>query len=256
MTVATRTITTLAANWTQATLTAAINTAMVNAGFTTSPGYAVSTTQYLSYSFSSGSGANNGTAYRIQITSAFAVSHQLFSTLNTGTNTGTNGSGEQSATTFVSSQQITFHALNAFPEYRAVLMVQGSLSILLGVFNPTNRVDVWSLESWNHAFIWSALTSLFATSNNPFSNTAFTPKLVGDSNIASPASAFNASTVKVALDIATNSNQGIWTQFSSDIGVAPTASRVRGDTFTPVGSTDIYLVIGLSNGGLVLKVNS
>lgn len=255
MTVAARTITTLAANWTQATLTSAISTALANAGFTGITQYAINTTNFLAMAFSSGSGVNATTQYRVQITSAFAVSHQLFSTLNTGTNTGTNGSGEQSATTFVSSQPITFHALNAFPEYRAVLMVQGSLVVLLGVFNPANRVDIWSLDSWNHGFIWSALTSLFATSNNPFSNTAFTPKLVGDSNIASPASAFNASTVKVALDIATNSNQGIWTQFSSDIGVAPTANRVRGDTFTPVGSTDIYLVVGLSNGGLVLRVN-
>jgi hypothetical protein len=256
MTVAVRTITTLAANWTQASLTTAISAALANAGFTGITQYAVSTTNFLAMAFSSGSGVNSTTQYRIQITSAFAVSHQLFSTLNTGTNAGTNGSGEQSSTTFLSSQQITFHSLNAFPEYRAVLMVQGNLVILLGVFNPTNRVDVWTLESWNHAFIWSGLTSLFSTSNNPFSNTAFTPKLVGDSNIASASTAFGASTVKVALDIATNSNQGIWTQFSSDVGVAPTANRVRGDTFTPVGSTDIYLVTGVSNGGLVLRVVS
>lgn len=256
MTVATRIITQLAANWTQATLATAISNALTNAGFTGITQYSVSTTIFLATAFSSGTGTNATTQYRVQITSGFAVSHQIFSTLNTGTNSGTNGSGEQSATTFVSSQPITFHALNAAPEYRAVLMVQGSLVLLLGVFNPTNKADDWSLDSYNHAFIWSGLTSLFATSNNPFSNTAFTPKLVGDSNIASPATAFNKSTVKVGLDIATNSNQGIWTQFSNDIGVAPCASRSRGDTFTPANSSDIFLIVGLTNGGLVLKVNA
>ncbi|MBH8563766.1 hypothetical protein I8748_16470 [Nostoc sp. CENA67] len=256
MTVATRTITTLAANWTQSQLTTAINTAMVNAGFTSSTGYSVSGTNYLSYNFSSGSGVNNNTVYRIAVTTGLAVSHQLFSTLNTGTNVGTNGSGEQFSTIFVSSQPITFHALNAFPEYRAVLMVQGSVSMLLGVFNPTNKTDVWSLESWNHAFIASSFTAWVSTSNNPFSNTAYTPKPLGDGNLASPATAFNASTVDAGLRIYTNSNQGCWTQTSSDIAAAPTNSRSRGDTFTPVGTNDIYLVVGVGNGGLVLKVSS
>ena len=104
MTVATRTITTLAAGWTQGTLTTAMNTAMVNAGFTSATPYSVSGTNYLAYNFSSGSGVNSNTVYRIAITTGFAVSHQLFSTLNTGTNSGTNGSGEQFSTGFTSSQ--------------------------------------------------------------------------------------------------------------------------------------------------------
>ncbi|MBH8563771.1 hypothetical protein I8748_16495 [Nostoc sp. CENA67] len=254
MTVATRTITTLAAGWTQGTLTTAINTAMVNAGFSSATPYAVSGTNYLAYNFSSGSGANSSTVYRIAITTGFAVSHQLFSTLNTGTNSGTNGSGEQFSTAFTSSQAITFHALNAAPEYRAVLIVQGSVAVLLGVFSPANKTDVWSLESWNHAFIFSSFVSMVGTSLNPFSNTAYTPKPLGDSNLASPATSFNASTVKGGLDIYTNSNQGCWTQTSSDIAAAPTSGRSRGDTFT-VG-TDTYLVCALSNGGLVLKISS
>jgi hypothetical protein len=255
MTLATRTITTLAAGWTQGTLTTAINAAMVNAGFASATPYTVSTSNYLAYNFSSGSGANNNTVYRIQITTGLAVSHQLFSTLNTGTNSGTNGSGEQFSTGFTSSQPITFHALNAAPEYRAVLMVQGSVSIMLGVFNPQNKTDVWSLESWNHAFIFSSFTAMVSTSNNPFSNTAYTPKPLGDSNLSSPATAFNASTIDAGLRIYTNSNQGCWTQTSSDIAAAPTNSRSRGDTFTPVGTTDIYLICSIGNGGLVLKVN-
>jgi hypothetical protein len=256
MTVATRTITQLAAGWTQATLTTAINTALSNAGFTGITQYAVSGVNYLAMPFSSGTGANAITQYRVQITSAFAVSHQLFSALNTSTNAGTNGSGEQAATTFLASQPITFHALNAFPEYRGVLVVQGAVAMLLGVLNPQNRLDVWSLESWNHAFIFSSLGALASTSLNPFGNTAYTPKPLGDANLASPATAFNASTLDAGLRIYTNSNQGCWTQTSVDLAAAPTASRVRGDTFTPVGTTDIYLVAGVGNGGLVMRVTS
>lgn len=257
MTVATRTISSLAAGWTQGTLTTAINNAMVSAGFSSATPYTVSTSNYLAYNFSSGTGANNSTVYRVQVTTGFAVSHQLFSTLNTGTNSGTNGSGEQFSTAFTSSQAVTFHALNAFPEYRAVLMVQGSVSILLGVFNPTNKTDNWSLESWNHAFIFSSFTAMVSTSLNPFSNTAYTPKPLGDANLASPATAFNASTIKGGLDIYTNSNQGCWSQTSIDIAAAPTSSRSRGDTFSvPNGqTTDTYLVCALTNGGLVLKIN-
>ncbi|MDF2388829.1 hypothetical protein JMG10_45875 [Nostoc ellipsosporum NOK] len=256
MTVASRTISTLAAGWTQATLTSAISTALSNAGFTGITQYAVSGINYLAMAFSSGVGVNATTQYRVQITPAFAVSHQLFSTLNTGSNVGTNGSGEQASTTFLASQPITFHALNAFPEYRGVLMVQGAVAMLLGALNPQNKLDVWSLESWNHAFIFSSVSALVSTSLNPFGNTAYTPKPLGDSNLASPATAFNASTIDAGLRIYTNSNQGCWTQTSADLGAAPTASRVRGDTFTPTGTTDTYLVVGVGNGGLVVKVNS
>ncbi|BAZ50133.1 hypothetical protein NIES4103_27470 [Nostoc sp. NIES-4103] len=258
MTIASRIISSLAAGWTQGTLTTAITNAMVSAGFSSATPYSVSGTNYLAYNFSSGSGANASTVYRIAITTGFAVSHQLFSTLNTGTNSGTNGSGEQFSTAFTSSQLVTFHSLNASPEYRAVLMVQGGVAILLGVFNPTNKADVWSLESWNHAFIFSSFTALVSTSNNPFSNTAYTPKPLGDSNLASPATAFNASTIKGGLDVYTNSNQGCWTQTSGDIAAAPTSGRSRGDTFSvPNGqTTDTYLVCAVTNGGLVLKISS
>jgi hypothetical protein len=252
MTVATRTNSALAATITQASLTSAINQALLDSGFTQFSSYTLSGTNFLVYAFSSGTGVVSVTYYRVSVTSGLVVSHQLFSGWNTTTNSGTNGSGEVFSTTFVGSQIISFISLNAFPEYRKVLVIQGSVAMMLGCMNPQQRQTIWALDTWNHNFIWASFTALVSTTLNPFSNVNYTPRDINESNLASPSTAFNASTIDAGLKIFTNSLQGCWTQTSNDIACAPTTGRSRGDTFTANGFT--FLVCDIGSGRLLLRV--
>lgn len=258
MTVASRIITSLNAGFTQTQLRDAINAALLNAGLTAFSSFTSGTDQNLIYSFSSGSGTYATTYYRVRIQSNFTVSHQILSTWNTGTNSGTNSSSDTNTVTYSNQFNISFHALNALPEYAQVLIIQNSVTQVLGVMNPQLKSSVWDLNSWNHAFIANAtsLISWVSTTNNPFSNNNFTFGDVGNSLIASPSLVFNATAMGGGIRIMNNGGVSLWTQTSNDLAVAPCGNLPRGQTFTIAGDNKLWLPLCYTNGGLCVCVSS
>lgn len=257
MSIASRDILTLDAGFNLASLKATINNACILSGFTAIDEYAASNEENLIYEFSSGNEIRAKTYYRIRISSTFQISHLIASDWNLSANTPTNASNLSNATTFNNSFGITFHCLNALPEYSAILLVQNSITQVLGVFNFQGKSPAWNLDEYTHAFI--PASSNLATWNSstlvPFSSNSFTLDLAGSSLISAESVILQSISIPIVLRLYSSTN-GAYTQTSEHFGLAPTANRNRGLTFNPPSDSRLFLPLSYSNGGVVVQVNS
>ncbi|MCC5669881.1 hypothetical protein LC653_40275 [Nostoc sp. CHAB 5784] len=188
MAVATRTISSLSAPFTQAQLSTALQAAFVNAGFTSLfDSFTSGTDLVLVYAFVVDGAKTFGTTYlRVRITNTFIINQALYSTWNATTHTGGNSSTEVAYSTLVSTTSVTFNALNASGEVRLILATQGALFLPLGMIAPINRRSSWDLKDWNwgHIFISSTMLILRSSGLNQYSNAENDIALAGSTRLA------------------------------------------------------------------------
>ena len=153
MSIATITRTSYPSPTSQATFLSMIDTAMQVAGFTLFDSKNISTVENRIYSLAV-SNAAKGTVYlRMQLTTAMAMSARLSSLWNTSTNTATNEGTSGATSTFSLSSLATIFlvAINS-AELKGVLIVQNTISFLLGVVRPANLESWYDESQFNFAF--------------------------------------------------------------------------------------------------------
>jgi len=179
--VATLTQTIISPTLTVASVQAGFQTAMANAGFSS---YSVYSTYYQTFYYQYNSAATKGTAY---LNIAFTSSGQyiqpiLYDSWNNTTNTGTNPqyiTSSQWAMLNYNSTAITLTAIN-HPEFRGVVIVQGSYSSIIGILRPANIPTWWNENNYLYAFSANAYGNsnnakgfgeYYACGSNPFNTT-------------------------------------------------------------------------------------
>lgn len=244
---------------TQTALYDAIKAALIQAGLTFFSEYTASGTRHAILTDTAGSGTYSTVYYRFSVTSALVITHQLFTAWNTGTNTGSNGSGDVHSTTFVTGSDIAIVALNGgnnSTEFSLVALLQGSTFQLLGVLMPENSFDIWTLNRAPKACIsQTSIGSAWSLAGiNIFSNTNLTADPVGNSLLSAFCTEFNTYAPEKGIKLRTNTGQGCWLWTSSNFAVVPGNSIPRLSIFTEPGTAKNFMMLGTGNGALAVEV--
>lgn len=257
MAVATRTDSTLAANWTQTTLFDAIKAALINAGFPNPVSdFTSGTDKIATYAVILDNTKAFGTTFlRVRITNAFIVAIQLFATWNSATNTGTGNSLEITNTALVPTTGVNFIALNAGNEAKLIGVQQGAIFYTLGFLSPANRPAWWDLASFNYCFI--PTTNAFGvwrtTLQNPYANTEFDCNL-NNTRMGSANTITSRRDILQGVVMLTQSNTGVSGRTSDDLVSVAASGATRFDTLQIPGSTNQYLLLNPSAGGLAIRI--
>jgi hypothetical protein len=255
---ATRTISSLAATFTQAQLRDALITAFTNAGFSSpTQSFTSGSDLIVVFPFVVNAGNTYGTSYvRLRISSAFGIFQQMYATWNTGTSSGTGNSTEVSYGTLSSSVNITFNSLNGGSEYKLIALTQNTTFIPLGMIAPANLRSSWNLNSWTWGFIFTstAMTALRSTTINQYSNADFDIALAGNSRLASANSVDGERDILTGLILLSQANQGFSGKTSDELGIVAANGSTRYDTVTKSGTTEQYLIVGVGSGGLAVRI--
>lgn len=257
MAVATQTDSTLAANWTQATLFDAIKAAFINAGFPSPVSdFTGGTDRIATYAVILDNTKAFGTTFlRIRVTNTFIVAVQLFATWNSATNTGTGNSTEVTNTALVTTTGVNFIALNAGDEFKLIGVQQESIFYTLGFLSPANRPDWWNLESFNYCFI--PVNNAFAvwrsTLQNPYANTEFDSNL-NNTRMGTANAITNRRDILQGVVMLTQSNTGVSGRTSDDLVSVAASGATRFDTLQIPDSTNQYLLLNPIAGGLAIRI--
>lgn len=198
-----------------------------------------------------------GTTYlRVRVTTTFIIGQQLFSTWNTATDTGTNGSTEVTYPALVNNVQVNFTALNGLTEYKIVLLTQGTNSIVLGFFSPANKPVWWDLNAWNYAFIptVSTFASFRSTLLNPYNSTE-NDSILNNTRLGTANTQTNRRDLLPGIVFFTQTNQGISGRSSDDLVMVAAVGATRYDTVQIPNDTKQYLVLNPAAGGLAVRIS-
>jgi len=198
-----------------------------------------------------------GTAYlRIRVTTALVVAQQIYSGWTVSTHVGTNGSTEITYTALASNLQVNFVALNANPEYKLILVYQNTVYYPLGYCSPNNKPSWWDLNSFPYVFIPTGNTfSLFRTSAlNPYNTTEHDIALAGTSRLGSVNTISNRRDILQGLILLSQSNTGLSGRTSDDLVLFAGSSTSRFDVLQIPNSSNQYLILNPSSGGLAVRV--
>ncbi|MEH2145298.1 hypothetical protein [Nostoc sp.] len=258
MAIATRTITTLSANFTQAQLSAALQTAFTNAGFSSLfDSYTSGTDLILVYAFVADASKACGTTYlRVRISNTFIIYQQVYSAWNPSTHTGTNGSIEVGYSTLVNTTAGVFNSLNGTSESRLVLVTQGATFLPLGVIVPVTMRSSWDLNSWTNGYIFTGSTMLLLRSTlaNQYSNTENDIALAGSTRLGTANTIDNQRDVLTGLLLLNQGNTGFCGKTSDDIAVINGSGSTRYDILTKSGTSQQYLVVNPGSGGIAMRI--
>ncbi|MFN6484628.1 MULTISPECIES: hypothetical protein [unclassified Nostoc] len=263
----TRTITTLNAGFTQAQLSAALQTAFANAGFSSLfDSFTSGTDLCLVYAFTTDATKTYGITYiRIRITTGFVIYQQPYGSWNTSTHTGTGtGTGtEINYGTLVNTVNVIFNSLTNGNEARLVCVNQGSTFLLLGAITPSILRGSWDLNSYTASFIpnTNTLTSIIGTIFNQYYSISTSTSMINTLLGAGSALLAGANIVDLQRDILTgvpllnNTNGGFLGQLSSDFAICASNGSTRYDVIVPTGTSQQYLVIVPGSGGIAVRIN-
>lgn len=259
MAVATRTDSFLAPTITQQTLYDAVKQAMTNAGYPApTQEFTSGTDRVVVYAIVLDNTKTFGTTYlRVRVTTTFIIGQQLFSTWNTATSTGTNGSTEYTSTAFLSTAQLNFTALNGGTEYKLALLYQGALFYPLGYFAPVNKPAWWDLNAWNYCLhpVDNTFTTIRGVTVTPYAanNTNYDTNLnytrMGTANQQT-----NRRDILPGILIYNQANQGISGRTSDDLVMVAGSGATRFDTLQAPGDSKQYLLLNPASGGLAVRV--
>lgn len=258
MPVSTRTITTLAAPFTQAQLSTALQAAFLNAGFPALfDSFTSGTDLILVYAFVSDVSKTYGTTYlRVRVSNTFIIYQQLFATWNTATDTGTGSSTEVSYSTLLNSTNVVFTALNGTSESRLVMVTQGSTFIPLGMIVPSTMRGSWNLNSHTNGYIFTGNTmvAMRSSSLNQFTSVDNDIVLSGSTRLATANTTDNERDLLTGLILLNQGNTGFAGKTSDDIAVGSFSGSTRYDTILRSGTSQQYLVIVPSSGGIAVRI--
>ncbi|AFZ24782.1 hypothetical protein Cylst_2576 [Cylindrospermum stagnale PCC 7417] len=256
MAVATIYRTSVSSSITQTLIYDAIKSSLISSGLIFVSEYTASGTKHCVFSKTAGTGTYATVYYRFYVTTALAITHQLFTAWNIATNTGSNGSGDTHSTIFASGSDIAIIAFNGGTEYSLVGVLQGSTFQLLGVLIPENSFDVWTLNRAPKACINQTSTgsAWSLTAINIFSNTNLTADPVGNSLLSAFCTEFNTYAPEKGVKLRSNTGQGCWLWTSSNFAAVPGNSIPRLSIFQEPGTGKNFMMLGTGNGALAIEV--
>lgn len=256
MAISNRTTTSLAAPITQASLTAALQTAFTNAGFDAPiHNYTSGTDQILVYKVTLDATKTYGSIYlRLRISNTLILYQQLYSNWDTVNKTGSDGSSEVTYITLSNSINISFNSFNGGSEVKQVVVTQNSLFAPLGLIFPENRPSRWDLNSYPYGFIWTSInpSTLRCTSRNMYTNSDFVTYL-NDSNLSGASPGGDGNDLIRGIILKSLANNGVGCQSSSNLGYGCNANLSRFVTIPVTGTTQIWTVINNVAGGLLIQ---
>jgi hypothetical protein len=258
MAVATRTTTSLAAPFTQAQLSTALQTAFTNAGFSSLfDSFTSGTDLVFVYALVTDGSKSFGTTYlRVRITNTFIVNQAVYSTWNATTHTGTGNSTEVTYSTLLSTANVTFNALSAGTEARLVMVTQGTTFLPLGIIAPTILRSSWNLNTYTCGFIFTASTMLVlrGTTANQTNTTDNDIALAGSSRLGTANVVDNERDLLAGWILLNQSGQGFIGKTSDDLAIVSASGSTRFDTIIKSGTSQQYLIVSTGTGGLAVRI--
>ncbi len=258
MVVASRTDSSLATGFTQSSLGDALKQAFINAGFPSAiDDFTSGTDRNIVFSHVADSSKAYGTNFlKVRINSSLTIFQQLFTSWNTSTKSGSNGSSEYSYSSSVlsASSSLSMTSLNGGSEYRFVCLSQSSNFWLLGTLIPANRPAWWDLNSFSYGFFCTSVSSLktWRSSNvNPYSNTDFNLNLgFNEMAIANPVT--NKRDMIIGLLLLSQSTAGVAGKTSDDLAHCCASGVARYESIQASGNQ--YLIISPGVGALGVRI--
>jgi hypothetical protein len=240
-------------------------TALTNAGFPSLlQEYVSGNLRYIVYEFNDSPGDAFGKTYmRLGQNTSSQLTVELFSTWNTGTQTGTNASSSILINTNPgTATPVVLTAIN-HSELRGFTTQNGpNAPILVATLRPLNKPAAWNEASHNYRFLFAAAAfgtvlgcssgaSVYNLSNPSYPFSA-------PSSLSSPSVLSGRRDIipRLMLFSPTVNNTGITGQTSGDIGIAACNGTVVGDILEVVAGSEEYRIIQLSSSpgpGLVIR---
>lgn len=255
--VATRTISSVAATVTQATLIAGLKVALASAGLSGTPADFTdgSNNRFLVYTIVYNVSTYGTVYFWVQVTSSLSVSCRLATDYNSGTQTSTNVTTYSSAITFTTSSAITLGAINAGSEASLVYMLQSSTYQVIGVLRPVSKRPSWDEGIWPFVFhpgnnSFSSINS-FSSTLSPYSNSTYNFPSISQLNSAATFDGLND--VMRAPNLFTSSSQGFVGKFGNDFGLAAASGMSRLNLI--LTATEKFLILPTSPSSSAFCIN-
>jgi hypothetical protein len=269
---ATRTDATLNGPFTQAEFGTALQTALAAAGFASTPHDDESATPesaYYIYRLIYDTNSPKQTAY-LQINfklidSTLALSQKLYDSWSANDSTGTNGGTETAVKNFNTNFPVFLTSIS-HPEARLVLLLQGDVYCVLGLFRPANLPSFWGsyINSFLYAFAATdtdckQMKGLAAT-GTPYNNASASPiwEMPALKNSNTLMGANPVTEVMYGPYLQTPNETGSNGQFSQDFAIVASTGMQRLQAINvPLsgGGTDKWLLIGPAvSSGFAIKV--
>jgi len=250
---------------TDSNFASSLHTAMVNAGFSSSPHSYTTSTETRRVYFETVNSDTYGTGIvETRIITASAYNRQFTLAGYTAFNTTTNsGSGVVTSQTFTpaTSDNITYHAINGGVEFRQVIVRQGTNVWWITRLRPSLlRPSWWTDNAYPYWFIQHNLAS-------------FNSYIVAGGNSLSPWSDFygvynarnisgvtpgNLREIRTGLELEpqlTGGNKGLIGVLSDDFGTANTSSLTPGvSTLVVTAGSDEWIVLAAGNSSWVARI--
>jgi hypothetical protein len=258
MTIAIRTITTLAANFTQAQLSTALQTAFTNAGFTSLfDNYTSGTDLILVYALVTDASKTFGTTYlRVRITNTFIINQAVYSTWNATAHTGTGNTTEVTYSTLINTASVTFNALSAGGEAKLIIVTQGSTFLPLGIIAPATLRSSWNLNTYTCGFIFISNTMLVLRGTTA-NQTGFADNdiaLAGSLRLATANVIDNERDLLTGWILLNQSNQGFIGRTSDDLAIVSASGSTRYDIAIRSGTSQQFLILQPNAGSLAIRI--
>lgn len=258
MAVATRTISSLSATFTQTQLSTALQAAFASAGFSSVfDSYSVGTDLFLVYAFVSDVSKTYGTTYlRLRISNTFIISQQIYATWSVSSRPGSGNSVEVSYSALLNTSNVMFVSLNGTTESRLVMITQGTTFIPLGLIVPATMRASWNLNSHTNGYMFTTNTmvTLRSSALNQFTSNDNDIALVGTTRLGTANTTDNERDLLTGLVLLNQGNTGFAGKTSDDIGIGSFNGSTRYDIITKSGTSQQYLVLLPGSGGVAIRI--
>ncbi|ARV59145.1 hypothetical protein BZZ01_11285 [Nostocales cyanobacterium HT-58-2] len=257
MAIATRTDSSLAANFTQASLIDAIKQGFTNAGFSNPVDeFTSGSDKNLVYSQIVDSNKKYGSNFiKVRLTTGFSIYQQIFTAWNPSNHSGENGSNEYGYYYgFDSKSPVNIVSLNGGNEYKFNCLSQGGSFWLLGILVPEKRPTWWDLNSFSYGFIPANfyLNEWRSSNVNPYSNSTYSVSLAYG-QLTNPNPQTNKRDIMAGLLFYTQSNCGIACKTSDELVMCSANGIARYEFIQASGMQ--YLVVNPGAGGLAVRIS-
>lgn len=240
---------TTASGFTQATLGADINTAMLAIGYTLHDSYSSGGSDYYVHKYII-NGLTKGTVYTVTQISATTVFSSLYDTWNAGTHTGT-GASTGASVTWSNVSSVVLHKFNG-AEGKLMMLINGANKLFLGYVRPSSLYSQISENTYRMAVqIASAgFTSAYGSTSVASSFAFSTSGVVSLGQLAIDSNKYQVYSRKFMYS--TTSGIGIVGFFADIVDVGASGLTV-GDVLQVSAGTEEYILVANSGGFVALR---
>jgi hypothetical protein len=248
----------IAANFTQTQFMDAIKTQLLLCGWAAHDDYLASGERNLVFRLVHDAAKPLGTVfYRLQCSSAFALTGSLGTAWNVSTKVMTGNNSTFSLGSVVATAPVKLNTFNGFPELSGIGIEQLTTYIPVMSLFVADRIPAYSLDSWtaSYAFTGNTFASLTGTAISPYSSSPFTLE-VNSAALGTVNRINNRREVREGLVIGFPSSEGGMGRTSDDLGQGTCTALSRGnemidDSVTP---SKRWHVMNPVAGGLLVRV--